>query len=60
MKNNNNTNKKFSKDNMPGVRIYNQHMEYIKKKEKKIKQIKDEEEKLEKKELKFNPIINNY
>ena len=27
MKNNNNTNKKFSKDNMPGVRIYNQHME---------------------------------
>ena len=60
MKNNNNTNKKFSKDNMPGVRIYNQHMEYIKKREKKIKQIKDEEEKLEKKELKFKPIINNY
>ena len=45
---------------MPGVRIYNQHMEYIKKREKKIKQIKDEEEKLEKKELKFKPIINNY
>ena len=62
--NNKNTNtnikkNKFSKNNMPGVRLYNQHMEHIKKREQKIKKIKDEKEKLEKKELKFKPIINN-
>ena len=51
---------KHSKKNIPGVRIYNQHIQYIKKKEEKIKRIKDEEEKLEKKELKSKPSINNY
>ena len=48
------------KNNIPGVRMYNQYKEYIKKKEEKIKKIKEEEEKLEKKELKFKPSINNY
>lgn len=48
------------KNNIPGVRMYNQYKEYIKKKEVKIRKIKDEEEKLEKKELKFKPSINNY
>ena len=52
------TDKKNSKDSIPGVRIYNQYIEHIKKKEEKIKKIKDEEEKREKKELKFKPEIN--
>ena len=51
---------KFSKNNMPGVRLYNQHMEHIKKREQKIKKIKDEEEKLQEKQLIFKPTINNY
>ncbi len=55
----NNRKNKFSKNNMPGVRIYNQHLEHIKKKEEKIKKMKEEEEKLKKEELKFKPQINN-
>ena len=53
-------NNKFSKNNMPGVRLYNQHMDHIKKREQKIKKIKEEEEKLQEKQLIFKPTINNY
>jgi hypothetical protein len=56
----NNRKNKFSNKNVPGVRIYNQHIEHIKKKEEKIKKMKEEEEKLKKKELKFKPQINKY
>ena len=57
---NNNRKKKFTKENNPGIRIYNQYKNHVKKREERIKKIKDEEEKLEKKKLIFKPKINNY